>query len=294
MLTIDTKLEKPHMIFPLEMDNIAVVRKLRHLGLIENPFATYSDARYFVPCIEHVTLYQSILRMSVENSKERIALIMGTQGAGKTILAKRMSNSVFDESPFSMKSVLIADDIPTPNSLVKKINDILGLQTQRSLEDRLVLLNEFITNNSQTGSGLFIVIDTEISKSTLKTLNKILNWTDSQGFPLAVKAVVFNSGNIFRFTEKIDKLNDIVGLRHTLGNLSFASASNLLESRVRMAGRSSPLFQSDALHEIVEKTDGHPGSLVDLANEVFNILLESNDESVSIRTVMEAQSKLKS
>ena len=262
------------------------------MGLLENPFVMYPDARYFVPCVEHLSLYQGIMRMSVESAEKRIAMIMGEDGTGKTTLAKRLANSVFDGSPVSMKSVLITEETPTPTALVRRIIDDLGVQTRRSLEERLKLLNEFVINNSQTGSGLFLVIDTDLDSSTFNTLLEILHWTDVQGFPLAVKVVVFSRENIFKYIESKPALRDIVGMRQTLGNLSFASASNLIESRVRMAGRSAPLFQPEALNEIIESTNGNLGSLLSLADQAFALLLDSNDTSVSLRVVMEAQHRL--
>jgi len=229
------------------------------------------------------------MRMSVENAQERVALIMGEAGTGKTTLAKRIANSAFDGSPISMKSVLATEGISSPNRFVRKITDYLGIPPQRSLEKSLEHLNSFVVNNSQTGSGLFLVIDADLKSATVNTLLDILLWKDTQGFPLAVRAIVFSQNNIFRYAETKPALNEIVGIRQTLGNLSFASASSLIENRVRMAGRSAPLFQPDALSEIVERTKGHPGDLIDLANRSFTNLLESNEDSISLRTVLEAQ-----
>jgi len=108
---------------------------------------------------------------------------------------------------------------------------------------------------------------------------------------LNIRTAIFSENNLFKYEESKKILKDFVGVRKTLGNLSFASATKILESRPKMAGRSAPLFQPAAAAEIVEYSNGHPGELISLAGITFALLLDSNEMSISLQMVMEARNK---
>jgi len=273
------------------MNDQAVVNRLRQLGLIENPFFSYPDARYFVPCVEHTSLYHDILRLCVENPHQRVAMIRGERGTGKTTLTTRLSNTVFSRGIVAMPSVLVADEVPTPTTFVRAINDALGLDTRRSLEGRLEVLKGFVAQQSAQGKGLFLIIDENIDSRVWSTLLEILDWQEN-GQLLSVCAAVFSESNLFKFEETKELLREYVGVRRTLSAFSFSSATRILETRPRMAGRSAPLFQPDAVSEIVEYSNGHPGTLIRLANQAFLNLMDSNESAITLQMVLEARSRM--
>jgi len=268
-----------------------VVNRLRQLGLIENPFFSYPDARYFVPCVEHTSLYHDILRLCVEDPRQRVALIRGEAGTGKTTLTTRLSNTVFGSGIVTMPSVLLAEEVPTPTTFVRAVNDALGLDTRRSLAGRLEVLKAYVSRQTALGKGLFLIIDENINSQVWSTLLEILDWREN-GQLLSVRAAVFSESNLFKFEETKELLQEYVGVRRTLSNLSFSSATRILENRPRMAGRSAPLFQPDAVSEIVEYSNGHPGTLIRLANKAFLKLLDSNESAINLQAVLDARSKI--
>ena len=268
-----------------------VVNRLRQLGLIENPFFSYPDARYFVPCVEHTSLYHDILRLCVEAPRQRVALIRGEEGTGKTTLTTRLSNTVYEYGIVAMPSVLVNEEVPTPTTFVRAVNDILGLDTRRSLAGRLKVLKTYVSRQSARGKGLFLIIDENINSQVWSTLLDILDWRED-GQLLTVRAAVFSESNLFKFEETKELLQEYVGVRRTLSNVSFSSATRILENRPRMAGRSAPLFQPDAVSEIVEYSNGHPGTLIDLANQTFQKLLDSNENSIDVQMVLDDRSRM--
>lgn len=276
----------------ITLDERAAVNRLRQLGLLENPFLPYPDARYFVPCVEHLSLYQEVLQLCVENNGRRVALIRGETGTGKTTLTTRLVNSLYPGGMFSLSSILVNEPVPTPTTFVRFINDFFELETKRSLEDRLTVLRRFILRQQNRGSGLFIVVDENLNSQVWSTLLEILSWRSGDQL-LNVGAAVFSENNLFKYEESKKNLNAFVGVRKTLGNLNFASATRILENRPKMAGRNAPLFQPEAAAEVVERSGGHPGELIKLANTCFEILLDSNEMSIGLQMVMEASNLLK-
>jgi type II secretory pathway predicted ATPase ExeA len=270
------------------LDERTVVSRLRQLGLLENPFLSFPDARYFVPCVEHSALYQELLQLAVGPRESRVALIRGEEGTGKTTLTTRLADSVYPNGTVSLSSVLINQEVPTPTTFVRAVNDSFQLETKRSLEDRLDVLRAFVRAEQTQGRGLLLIIDQGLDSQVWSTLLEILRWREG-GELLNVRAAVFSENNLFKYEETKQDLKDFVGIRKTLGNLSFASANRILETRPKMAGRSAPLFQPSAAAEIVEKSGGHPGELIDQAGSAFNLLLDSNESSISLQMVMEAR-----
>lgn len=272
------------------LDERAVVNRLRQLGLLENPFLAYPDARYYVPCVEHASLYQEILQLCVGDPQQRVALIRGEAGTGKTTLTTRLVNTFFPGGVVSLSAVLINEPVPTQTTFVRSINDSFALETKRSLEERLDILKDFVLQQQGGRSGLFVLVDGNINSQIWSTLLDILSW-EQNGELLNVRTAVFSENNLFKYEESKKKLKDFVGVRKTLGALSFASATRILESRPKMAGRSAPLFQPAAAAEIVEYSNGHPGELISLAGKTFDLLLDSNEMSISLQMVMEARNK---
>jgi len=268
-----------------------VVNRLRQLGLIENPFFSYPDARYFVPCVEHTSLYKEILRLCVGEPRQRVALIRGEKGAGKTTLTTRLSSTVYADGVISMPSVLVAEETPTPTTFVRTVNDTLGLDTRRSLAGRLEVLKAYVSQQTVQGKGLFLIIDENVNSQVWSTLLEILDWQEN-GQLLSVRAAVFSESNLFKFEETKTLLREYVSVRRTMSNLSFSSATRILENRPRMAGRAAPLLQPGSVSEIVEYSNGHPGTLISLANKAFQKLLGSNEDSISLQMVLEARSKI--
>jgi type II secretory pathway predicted ATPase ExeA len=273
------------------LDPRAVTNRLRQLGLLENPFLSYPDARYFVPCIEHTTLYQEILQLCVGDPEQRVALVRGGFGTGKTTLTTRLAQSIIPGSSVLLSAVLVSEEVPTQTTFVRAVNDTFGLETRRSLEERLEVLRDYVLAQQGRGSGLLIIVDGNLSSQVWSTLLDILSWKQA-GELLNVRASVFSENNLFKYEESKKQLKGFVGVRSTLGNLSFASATKILETRPKMAGRSAPLFQPAAAAEIVEWSNGHPGKLIGLAGRAFEMLLDSNEMAVSLQMVVEAR-KLK-
>jgi len=272
------------------LDERTVVYRLRQLGLLENPFLAYPDARYFVPCVEHAALYQEILHLCVEEPQKRVALIRGGKGTGKSTLTTRLSNTIFPGGTVPLSSVLIEESIPTQTAFVRSINDFFQLETKRSLEDRLEVLRNFVLHQQEQSGGLFMIIDESLISQVWSTLLDILSWKQ-EGELLNVRAAIFSENNLFKYEESKKQLKEFVGIRKTLGNLSFASATRILENRPKMAGRSAPLFQPPATAEIVERSNGHPGELIGLANKAFEFLMDSNEMSISLQMVLESRNK---
>jgi len=262
----------------------STIKRMQRLGLIENPFLPYPDGRYFFPCPEHQTLYTEVMRIIAEKRKRGIALIRGDAGTGKSILAHRLAGVAFPLGEVSAHGVLLEGEINTPTALIRMINGALDLPTERTFEGRLDLLHNYVKNLGETGESLFLAIDTSVKTSVINTLVEMASWQGELQY--LVQLAIFSSDNIFTYEEKRPSLTQYVGFRNTLGPLTWRSAADLIEARVRMAGRVAPMFTDDGLDVLIETSRGNPGKLLTTANQAFQLLLESNEEIITEATIL--------
>lgn len=263
----------------LYSSNAAAVKRIQRLGLVENPFLAYPDGRYFFPCHEHQTLYMEVMRIVAEKRKRGIALIRGDAGTGKSILARRLAGVAFPGGSVDAFGVYIDEELNTPTALIRRINTEFGLPTERTYEGRMALLREYIDQVAAQGKSLFLAIDTSIKADVVSALLDMAAWQHEDRFQ--VQMAIFSSENVFSLEEKRPALTQYVGFRNTLGPLTWRSASDLIDARVRMAGRVAPLFTDDALDTLIEVSRGIPGELLRAADLAFQMLLNSNEEIIT-------------
>ena len=107
--------------------------------------------------------------------------------------------------------------------------------------------------------------------------------TDGQNL---VQMAVFSSDNVFSLEEKRPVLTQFVGFRNTLGPLTWRSATDLVEARVRMAGRIAPMFTDDALDTLIEVARGIPGNIMRIADQALKLMINGNEEIITESTIL--------
>jgi len=262
------------------------IKRIHRLGLVENPFLTYPDGRYFFPCNEHQTLYQEVLRIIAEKRKRGIALIRGEAGTGKSILAKRLAGVPMPDNDLRATGILLKGPINTPTALVRQVNAALDLPTERTYEGRMELLHNLVERMSIDGNSLFLAIDSPIKSDVVGAVLEMAGWQIEEQH--AVQTAIFSSDNVFFLEEKQPSLTQHVGFRSTLGPITWRSASDMIEARVRMAGRIAPLFTDDALDTLIEVARGIPGDLMRIANRALQILIHNNEDIITETIVLMA------
>lgn len=265
---------------------VNVIKKIQRLGLTENPFLPYPDGRFFFPCTEHQTLYQEILRLITEKRKRCLALVRGDAGTGKSILARRLAGVAFPGSDVDATGILLQGEFFTPTALVRQINAELALPTERTYEGRMALLRAEVEKMGAHGESLFLSMDAIIKPDVVHAILEMAGWhLDHQHL---VQMAIFSSDNVFALEEKRPTLTQHVGFRNTLGPLTWRSATDLIDARVRMAGRIAPLFTDDALNSLIEVSRAIPGNIIHIANRALQIIMDNNEEIITEATILAA------
>jgi type II secretory pathway predicted ATPase ExeA len=266
------------MVSTSKIDLQSYFNRIQQLGLIENPYAVYGDSRYFVPCTEHTTLHHQLSRYALGLSTYDLMIVQGEPGSGKTTLARRISHGIQHSSDPAPQAVYISQRSQNARALFAEIISELGLNSYRSLEEKIEVIRDYVLDLQKKQGGLVVVIDAPMNTATLKSLADLALITDDAGERLPLRIIVFGETGIFS--------------QLSLPTLSWFSLTTVLERRAEMAGRDAPLFTQDALHELVNLSDGHIGRLIQLVNIAFDSLIDSNETVIDLFMVMDAKKEL--
>jgi type II secretory pathway predicted ATPase ExeA len=273
---------------------ISSVEHLNWLGLVENPFLDYPDGRYYYPLSDHQSVYREIVELVATKKDRTVAFIRGDEGMGKTLLGKRLVNAAFPGSEMNAVGIYLDQGkVNTPATLLKYINEALGLDPVKSYADRLrVLKNALIARSSERDESLFLVIDGVPGNDAVEPLGELAGW-ENHGRHLASIAI-FSNGDIFELYGKMKTFSNRVAVTRSLALPAVTEAARLLEHRVRFAGRSVPLFEESALTMIASKAGRVPGRMVELGRISLEQLMTSNDMQITDNIVMNAIEELSS
>lgn len=264
------------------------IEHLNWLGLVENPFLDYPDGRYYYPLSDHQSVYREIVEVVANKIDRSVCFIRGDEGMGKTLLGRRLTNAAFPGSEMSAAGIYLDQaKVNTPATMLKFVNEALGLEPVKSYSDRLRVLKHALTERMvDHGESLFLVIDGVPGNDAVEPLGELAGWIN-EGRHLASIAI-FSNGDIFELYGKMKTFSNRVAVTRSLALPAVTEAARLLEHRVRFAGRSVPLFEESALTMIASKAGRVPGKMVELARVSLEQLMTSNDMQITDNIVMTA------
>jgi type II secretory pathway predicted ATPase ExeA len=105
----------------------------------------------------------------------------------------------------------------------------------------------------------------------------------------AVTVVAFGQDEVVNNFRKYPAINSRIYITQTLARISFATALQMVEFRLRVAGRSQPLFTDEAFSLVFELSDGIPREVVRICSLAVDNLLASDREQVTLDVMKEVQ-----
>ncbi len=243
-------------------ENPAVQRALRlqMLRLLENPFETFHDGRYFVPVPQLARVYQEV-RQRWFSEEKGLVLIDGESGSGKSAFARFLAGGRLP-APLAL-----AVAPRTANRLLKLINDSLGLPRVKEEKLRRARLEAFLENHY---AG--IVIDLEQRRLTPGMAQLIADLAQATTVVVTGYAV-FNHpwGN-----------RGVTGAaRYLLTPWDYDTLVFVIEEITRRSGRvMGSLFTAEALERLYMLSQGNPRETLRLSRLALEALLESGGTTV--------------
>jgi type II secretory pathway predicted ATPase ExeA len=224
-------------------------------GLSEKPFSKTPDPRFLYQSRKHA---EALARMQLAVEEQDIVLLTGEIGSGKTTLSRAFIDSLDN----SFHPVLIINPRLSPSQLLRTVALRLGMEEDpRHRHTVLEGINAKLYELYEAGRRPVVIIDEAQlipGKATFEELRLLTNFQLDNRNLLALVLI----GQ----TELRDRLNrkpyralrQRIGMQFHLGPLDREETEAYVLHRLGVAGRTSPLFDHEALTLLFERSGGIP------------------------------------
>lgn len=230
---------------------------LEYYRLDLEPFSVAPDTRFYYNSAQHS---KALVRMMYAvDSMKGLALLIGDIGTGKTILARRMLDSLPEEEYESALLVIIHSKI-TAEWLLKRIAIQLGVNEPSS--EKLTLLSQLYERLMQlheSGKKSVVLIDEAQMLQTREIMEEfrgLLNLEVPEN--KLITFVFFGLPELDSNLRLDEPLAQRVVLKYRLESFNEESSEAYIKHRLRLAGAKKELFEPEAIKGIHTYSKGIP------------------------------------
>jgi general secretion pathway protein A len=237
----------------------ATMRLLEPYGLTEPPFALSPDPRYLYMTPQHARAL-AYLRFTVDD-RAGLAVLYGDVGHGKSTIVRRLYDLYRDDPGYN--AVLLTNpDQSSALQLLKRITDLCGLPRRRTKLDQMEELETFFVEQYEAGKNVVLLVDEAqlLHGPQFELVRQMTNFESSRA--KLVQIVLVGQNNLRNKLRLKKALLSRAAAVSTLDPLTPAEASEMIEFRLKVAGRSKPLFEPQTISEIHRLTKGVPREIV--------------------------------
>ncbi|MFH1683776.1 MAG: AAA family ATPase [Candidatus Margulisiibacteriota bacterium] len=233
----------------------------QYWGLAEKPFENTPDPRFIYLSPQHEEGLSRLLYAVTEG--KGAAILTGIFGCGKTLLGRTLLKEL-DKDIY--KTAFITNPYLTYEELLMHIVYNLGgkdlLPERRSevlVNVILERLEEILRNNMRDGKKTVIIIDEGHvikDRNVWEELRLILNFQLEDRFLLNL--LLFGQPELKEMIDANKQFVQRVAVKCHLENLNEDETKKYIAHRLAVAGRTTPLFTSEAYKMIYKKSGGIP------------------------------------
>ena len=244
-------------------------------GLTERPFSKTPDPRFLYQGRKHA---EALARLQHAAEEQDIVLLTGEIGSGKTLL----SRAFIDAMDPSYQPLLIINPRLSPSQLLRTVALRLGMEDlSRYRHGILEGINARLYELYETGKRPVLIIDEAQlipGKATFEELRLLTNFQLDDRNLLAI--VLIGQTELRDRLEKkpFRALRQRIGMQYHLGPLDREETGEYVHHRIRVAGRTEPLFDEQAISLLFEHSGGIPRRINTIAG---NALVEGFGRSAA-------------
>lgn len=258
-----------------------------YFGLREQPFTLTPNTRFFLSFPSHQEALNLLL--IALNSGDGFIKVVGEVGTGKTLLCRKLLNSL-DEEAFV--TVYLPNAYLSPDEFRCSVASELGVNAQgKSNHDLLQMINESLINYAQKSLRVVILVDEAqaMPEETIEALRLLTNLeTESQKL---FQVVLFGQPELDDLLQRhsLRQLRQRITASCHLKPLRGPEVEGYLRARLESAGyKGLPLFQRGAARQIAAASRGIPRLVNILAHKALLAAYGKGDASVAKRHVAAA------
>lgn len=268
-----------------------MVDYLEHFGLESEPFAHAPVPRLYYASRQHAAALQRLSH--VAQSMKGLALLVGDIGHGKTTLARRLLDTLPEET-FEAAMLVVVHAGVTSSWLLRRIAMQLGVAEPG--DDKLTILSQLyqrLVEIHREGRRAVVLIDEAQMLATRELMEEfrgLLN-LEIPGHKL-ISFIFFGLPELESNLTLDPPLAQRVALRCRLLPLVEEDTHQYVEHRLRLAGCDHSIFTSEALTEVHRWSEGVPRVINSVCDNVLLELFFSHEKEATPEHVREVAHNL--
>ncbi|CCK74537.1 MAG: AAA family ATPase [Oleispira antarctica] len=251
-----------------------------YYGFTQQPFSLAPNTEFYVEIKPQLECF-NVLSYALQ-AGEGFIKITGEVGTGKTLLCRRLLNSLQAEG---IISVYIPNPALSPEALWRAMGHELGLQT-KTLDIHQVQekIQQSLLSFAQQGRAVVLVVDEAqcIPEDSLEALRLISN-LEAESRSL-IQIVLFGQPELDTLLaqHRFRQLKQRITYSAELKPMDDASLQHYIQQRMILAGyRGMPLFEKKALKLMVKATEGIPRLINIIAQKALLSAFGGGEQHVS-------------
>lgn len=230
---------------------------LAYYGLREEPFSIMPLTSFYYHNEQHD---QAMLRlMRAVDGMLGLAVLVGDIGTGKTLLARRLLESL-PEDRYEVSLLVVLHSDVTSEWLIRRVASQFGIDFEgQGKVDLIGRLYERLNEIAEEGRKAVILVDEAHmlrQRETLEEVRGLLNLELPESKLLSF--VMFGMPELDECLNRDPALKQRVAVRYQLKNFSPEVIVDYVTFRIRQAGAGEQIFSADAMELISELSRGNP------------------------------------
>ena len=231
--------------------------------LSEPPFDNSPNPKFFYLSPEHE---EALVRLVYTvRHRKGCGMLTGEYGCGKTTLSRALIQRLEAER---YEIGLLTNPSWNAIDFLREILYQLGTETAETSKPELLhMLYDIFFRNFREGRDTVVIVDEAQlidDEAVFEELRLLLNFQTDDRF--LVTLVLIGSPELAVKVRRLKHLDQRITIRYHLNALDYAHTANYVAHRLRMAGRTAPIFTEDAIKLIFDFTRGTPREINNLCD----------------------------
>lgn len=262
--------------------------KLARLDLVEDPFQLSANPRYLYLGDEHLVVYRNI--QGVIARRRGLALVTGQPGTGKSSLARHIFNQLYGQNGVDIAYIdtgNFSSRMDAARTISRAFTKI-DVASARSYAEQMENFKKEIVNVYGQGRNVILLLDDAqlLTRQGMVMIQELYNFDFDEK---AVTVIAFGQNEVEDNFRNYPAINSRIYIVQTLTRISLATALQMVAFRLRVAGRSQPLFTDEAFSLVYELSDGIPRDVVRVCSLAIDNLLATDQEQVNLDVIKQVQ-----
>lgn len=266
---------------------------LAHFGFKEEPFRMTPDRDFYFPS-ENQTSICEVIRFGLGQG-EGFIIVVGEVGTGKTMLLRFLTGELTEK----YDTALILSPHFTPKQLLFAILrdlDSVNLSSNKySLDELLLILNEYLYNLSKQERRLLVIIDEaqNLPEQTIEQLRLLSNFESDKQKLLQIILVGQPELQEKLEKKKLRQFLQRVSILETLNPLSKEETKLYVHFRLKIAGNENLRLTKTGSKILWRYTKGVPRMINKIMSRTLLVAYAKQKDSIDKAVIREAKSMLK-